>query len=64
MLLHSHSLTLAHICALDLRQLAQEDQKNGVAGVIDIPAEGDEAAIRDAVIKNVIWQMDQDRKVG
>lgn len=45
-----------------LRQLAQEDQTNKVAGVVDIPSDGDENTIREAVIRNVLWQMDKDRK--
>jgi enolase-phosphatase E1 len=45
-----------------LRELSQEDAKNGVAGVPVIPEEGDKATVLGKVVENVTWQMDQDRK--
>uniref|UniRef100_A0A2M4AS03 Enolase-phosphatase E1 n=1 Tax=Anopheles triannulatus TaxID=58253 RepID=A0A2M4AS03_9DIPT len=46
-----------------LREQADEDKKADLEGVIPIPAEDSESIIPD-VIKNVEWQMSQDRKTG
>lgn len=46
-----------------LREQADEDKKAEVEGVVTIPAEDSEDIIPD-VVKNVEWQMSQDRKTG
>ncbi|XP_035774433.1 enolase-phosphatase E1-like [Anopheles albimanus] len=46
-----------------LREQADEDKKADLEGVISIPAEDSESIIPD-VVKNVEWQMSQDRKTG
>ncbi|XP_049530695.1 enolase-phosphatase E1-like [Anopheles darlingi] len=46
-----------------LREQADEDKKAELEGVIPIPAEDSESIIPD-VVKNVEWQMSQDRKTG
>ncbi|XP_034238860.1 enolase-phosphatase E1 [Thrips palmi] len=45
-----------------LRDQADEDKKAELEGVVEIPKEGSEDDIRAAVAKNVLWQMDADRK--
>eukprot|EP01112_Ceratiomyxa_fruticulosa_P014643 TRINITY_DN4211_c0_g1_i2.p1 TRINITY_DN4211_c0_g1~~TRINITY_DN4211_c0_g1_i2.p1 ORF type:complete len:261 (-),score=53.47 TRINITY_DN4211_c0_g1_i2:217-999(-) len=45
-----------------LKNLATEDIKKGVEGVPDIVDSEDIELIKQSVIKNVVWQMDQDRK--
>ncbi|XP_076463479.1 enolase-phosphatase E1-like [Babylonia areolata] len=53
--------TLKDICAL--RELAQKDKSEGVEGVVEIPeATADKGDIVKAVVENVKWQMDSDRK--
>lgn len=46
-----------------LREQADEDKKAEVEGAVTIPAEDSEDIIPD-VVKNVEWQMSQDRKTG
>ncbi|RZF42498.1 hypothetical protein LSTR_LSTR004417 [Laodelphax striatellus] len=46
-----------------LKEQAQKDESDKVEGVVAIP-EGEEDAVREATIKNVLWQMDNDRKTG
>ncbi|XP_058169198.1 enolase-phosphatase E1-like [Anopheles ziemanni] len=46
-----------------LREQADEDKKSEVAGVVPIPA-GDSEDIIPDIVKNVEWQMSQDRKTG
>lgn len=46
-----------------LREQADEDKKAEVEGVVTIPA-GDSEDIIPDVVKNVEWQMSQDRKTG
>lgn len=41
---------------------AVEDKKAEMEGVVEIPQEGSEEDIIAAVVKNVLWQMDADRK--
>lgn len=46
-----------------LRELAQKDKADGKEGVVEIPdATADKAEVIKAVVENVKWQMDQDRK--
>lgn len=47
-----------------LRELSVEDNKNRVDGAVLIPSEGEasKSEILKAVVKNVLWQMDGDRK--
>lgn len=44
-----------------LREQAKTDEKEGLEGFVAIP-EGDNDEVKNAVIKNVLWQMDNDRK--
>lgn len=46
-----------------LREQAEEDKKAEVEGVVSIPAGDSEDIIAD-IVKNVEWQMSQDRKTG
>lgn len=46
-----------------LREQADEDKKAEIEGAVTIPAEDSEDIIPD-VVKNVEWQMSQDRKTG
>lgn len=46
-----------------LREQADEDKKAEVAGAVPIPA-GDSEDIIPDIVKNVEWQMSQDRKTG
>ncbi|XP_048731965.1 enolase-phosphatase E1-like [Ostrea edulis] len=56
----SEEETKADIAAL--QELAAKDKADGVAGVVEIPKEGSEGDIVTAVVKNIKWQMDGDRK--
>ena len=46
-----------------LRELAVEDKKAEVEGVVEIPEEKSESVIAD-IVKNVEWQMSKDRKTA
>uniref|UniRef100_A0A182PUC0 Enolase-phosphatase E1 n=1 Tax=Anopheles epiroticus TaxID=199890 RepID=A0A182PUC0_9DIPT len=46
-----------------LREQAEEDKKSEVEGVVAIPA-GESEDIIPEIVKNVEWQMSQDRKTG
>lgn len=41
---------------------AAKDKADGVEGVVEIPKEGSKEDIIKAVVDNVKWQMDEDRK--
>lgn len=45
-----------------LQELAAKDKADGVEGVVEIPKEGSKEDIIKAVVDNVKWQMDEDRK--
>lgn len=45
-----------------LQELAAKDKADGVEGVVEIPKEGSKDDIIKAVVDNVKWQMDEDRK--
>lgn len=45
-----------------LQELAAKDKADGVEGVVEIPKEGSKEDIIKAVVNNVKWQMDKDRK--
>lgn len=45
-----------------LKNQAAEDKKAEVDGVVEIPTEGSDDDVKAAVVKNVLWQMDSDRK--
>ena len=44
-----------------LREQAKIDENDGLEGFVAIP-DGDGDEVKNAVIKNVLWQMDNDRK--
>lgn len=45
-----------------LKDQAAEDKKAEMEGAVEIPVEGSEDDVKAAVVKNVLWQMDADRK--
>lgn len=45
-----------------LQELAAKDKADGVEGVVEIPKEGSKEDIIKAVVDNVKWQMDEDKK--
>lgn len=45
-----------------LQELAAKEKADGVEGVVEIPKEGSKEDIIKAVVDNVKWQMDEDRK--
>ena len=54
------SKCVIYICYL-LHQAAK-DKADNVEGVVDIPADGSKDDVISAVVKNVCWQIDNDRK--
>ncbi|XP_075222616.1 enolase-phosphatase E1 [Lycorma delicatula] len=44
-----------------LRVQAVKDKADGVEGVVEIP-EGEDDDVKSALVKNILWQMDNDRK--
>lgn len=39
-----------------------EDKAASLEGAVEIPSEGADKDVQSAVVKNVLWQMDLDRK--